>query len=121
MPSRVPAGEMRHTVTIKQHKIERGTTAYDSFGQVSQSSTAWETVAKLRAKIEHLSGNEAIIARQIYPNASHRLTVDYNAILASTGGSRKAAVFGLRFLHVGAVIDPMNERFQLQLLCGEER
>lgn len=108
-------------VTIKQHKIERGTTAYDSFGQVSHSSTAWETVARCKAKIEHLSGNEAIIARQIYPNASHRLTVDYNATLASTGGSRRAAVFGLRFLHVGAVIDPNMERFQLQLLCGEER
>lgn len=121
MPSRIPAGEMRHTVTIKQHKIESGTTAFDSYGNVSTSSTAWETVARVRAKIEQLTGNEATIARQIYPNASHRVTVDYNATLASTGGSRRAAVFGLRFLNIGAVIDPNMERFQLQLLCGEER
>jgi len=112
---------MRHSVTIKEHKIEAGTTAYDTFGQLSQSSTAWVTGITTRAKIEQLSGDEATIARQIYPRASHRVVVDYNSTLASTGGSRRAVVFGSRFLYVGAVVNPDLENVQLHLLCGEER
>lgn len=121
MSVRVPAGEMRHVVTIKEHKIDAGTTAYDTYGQVSVSTTAWATGITTRAKIEQLSGNEAVIARQIYPNASHRVTIDYNSTLASTGGSRRAVVFGSRYLHIGAVINEDMENRQLQLICGEER
>lgn len=121
MAKRIPAGEMRHYVTIAEHKIDAGTTAYDSYGQVSVSTTAWTTAIATRAKIEQLSGDEAIVARQIYPLASHRVTVDYNSTLASTGGSRRCVVFGGRYLHIGAVVNPDLENVQLQLLCGEER
>lgn len=112
---------MRHLVTIKEHKIEGGTTAYDSYGQLSPSSTAWVTGASVRGKIEQLTGTEAELARQIYPQASHRVTVDYNSTLASTGGTRRAVVFGSRFMYIGGVVNPDLENFQLQLLCGEER
>jgi head-tail adaptor len=121
MAKRIPAGEMRHYVTIKEHKIDAGTTAYDSFGQVSISTTAWTTGITTRAAIEQLSGDEAVVARQIYPRATHRVTVDYNSTLASTGGTRRAVVFGSRYLHIGAIINPDLENWQLQLLCGEER
>jgi head-tail adaptor len=121
MAKRIPAGELRHVVTLKRHKIDAGTTAYDTFGQVSISSTAWTTVSTRRAKIENLSGNESANARQLYAAASHRVTVDYDSTIASTGGSRMEVVFGSRVLHVGAVINPDLENVQLQLLCGEER
>lgn len=112
---------MRHNVVVKEHKIDAGTTAYDSYGTVSASSTAWQTVAVKRAKIEVLSGDEAIVARQQYAKARYRVTVDYDRTLASTGGSRRALVYGGRFLHIGAVLQPDFERVQLELLCGEER
>ena len=118
---RLAAGDLRHVVTVRQHKIEAGTTAYDTFGQLSVSSTAWTTLVTRRAKIEQLSGNEAIVARQLYPAASYRVTLDYDATLASTGGGRRAVVFANRFLFVGAVINPDMEDTQLELLCGEER
>jgi len=121
MAKRIPAGEMRHLVTIKEHKIDAGSTAYDSFGQVSVSTTAWVTGITTRAKIEQLSGDEATLARQVYPHATHRVTVDYNSTLASTGGSRRAVVFGSRYLHIGGIINEDLENVQLQLLCGEER
>lgn len=121
MAKRIPAGQMRHVVTLKEHKIDAGTTAVDSYGQVSVSTTAWRSLANVRAKIEQLSGNEAELARQLYPTASHMVTIDYNATLASTGGSRRAVLFGSRWLHIGAVINPDLENRQLQLLCGEER
>jgi len=121
MAKRIPAGEMRHLVTIREHKIEGGTTAYDSYGQVSISTTAWNTGITCRAKIEHLSGDELIIARQLYARATHRVTVDYNSTLDSTGGSRRAVVFGSRWMHIGAVVNEDLENRQLRLLCGEER
>ena len=121
MVKRIPAGLMRHTVTIKEHKIESGTTAYNTYGQVSVSSTAWQTGITTRASIEQLSGDEMQVARQIYPHASHRVTVDYNSTLASTGGTRRVVVFGSRYLHIGAILNPDLENVQLQLLCGEER
>lgn len=121
MAKRIPAGEMRHVVTIKQHRIESGTTAYDSFGQLSVSTTAWETGWKTRAKIEQLTGSEAELARQVYARATHRVTIDYNSTLDSTGGARRAVVFGSRYLWIGAVVNEDLENRQLQLLCGEER
>ena len=121
MIKRVPAGQMRHVVTIKDHKIESGSTAYDSYGQISVSTTALQTGIRTRAKIEQLTGEEAVIARQIYPKATYMVTVDYNSTLDSTGGSRRVVTFGNRKLHIGAVINPDMENRQLQLLCGEER
>lgn len=121
MARRIPAGEMRHLVTIKQHKIEGGSTAYDTYGQVSRSTTAWSTVATMYAKIEQLTGSELDIARQIYARATYAATVDYLAALDSTGGSRRAVFFGSRMLNIGGVINPDLENVQLQLLCGEER
>jgi head-tail adaptor len=121
MAKRIPAGHMRHRVVIKRHKLDAGTTAYDSFGLVSASSTAWDTVATKRAHIEALSGNEAVLARQLYANATYRVTLDYDQTLSSVGGSRCAVVHDGRFLYVGAVIQPDLEHVQLQLLCGESR
>jgi head-tail adaptor len=118
---RVPAGDLRHVVTIREHKIEAGSTAYDTYGQLAVGSTAWVTTVTRRAKIEQLSGDEATIARQIYPKASYRVTLDYDTTIASTGGSRRAVVFNNRFLYVGAVLNPDMENTQLELLCGEER
>ena len=121
MAKRMPAGRKRHFVTIKEHKIESGSTDYDSYGQISASSTAWTTGITTRAAIEQLSGTEAEVARQIYPHATYMVTVDYNSTLASTGGSRRAVVFDSRFLHIGGVINPDMENIELQLLCGEKR
>jgi len=121
MAKRIPAGEMRHRVEIKQHRIESGSTAYDSYGQLSVSSTALETLMYARAKIEQLSGQELEIARQLYPRAQYRITVDYDSTLASTGGARKSVVLNGRVMRIGGILNEDLENVQLQLLCGEER
>lgn len=121
MAKRIPAGEMRHSVTIRQHKLEAGTTGYDSFGQLSVSSTAWVDLVHRRAKIEQLSGAEAEVARQIYPKATYKVTLDYDVTLGATGGARRAVLFNSRMLFVGAIVNPDMENLQLELLCGEER
>jgi len=120
MAMRIPAGQMRHKVTIQQHKIDAGSTAYDTYGQVSTSSTAWETVATVRAKIEQVGAIEGDVERA-YPKATHRATIDYNPTVATTGGARKRLLFQGRPMFIGAVVNPDFEDIQLQLWCGEER
>lgn len=112
---------MRHIVVIKRHKMESGSTGYNDFGQLSVSSTAWTAGVVRRASIEQLSGNEAVLARQLYPYASHRVTIDYDESLASTGGNRQAVFFGGRMLFIGSIVNQDLENLQLELLCGEER
>ena len=121
MANRIPAGELRRVVTIRQRKIDANTTDYDTYGQVSASSTAWETIADRRAKIEMLTADEAVIARQVYPRATHRVILDYEETLDSTGANRCALVYDGRYLHVGAVINETLGRWQLEVLCGEQR
>lgn len=119
MSVRLPAGEMRHVLKIMEHKIESNTTAYDTYGMVSASSTAWHYVSTVRGNIKELSGAKESISRQKYPTASHMVTIDYNSILASTGGTRRAFLFGTRWMFMSAILNPDQENRQMQVVCSE--
>ncbi len=120
MAKRVPAGEMRHVIKLMEHKIETGSTAYDTYGMISASSTAWNRIAIVRAKIEELSGAKNEISRQAYPTASHMITIDYSTTLATTGGPRRAIVFNnTRWIYIRAIMNPDQENRQLQMICSE--
>jgi len=121
MYRRLPAGEKKHWVTIKRHKIESGSTAVDAYGQVSTSSTALVSTTGAWAKFEQLSGEELEIARQIYPKATYQVTIDYSSTLDSTGGTRRSIEFQNKIYNIGAVINPDMENIELQLLVGTER
>lgn len=118
---RLPSGEKNKYVTIKRHKIESSSTAFDSYGQLSTSTTALVSSFGAWAKIEQLSGEELTVARQIYPKANYQITIDYNSTLDSTGGSRRVVDYNSKIYHIGAVINPDLENIELQLLCGTER
>ncbi len=118
MPRRIAAGELRHLISIQSHGGE-GT--YDTYGQISASTTNWTTDQNLRAKVEPLQGQEAVLAQQTYPKATHRVTTEYYSALNSTGATRKRILFGSRVLHIGAILNEEEESWHLELLCGEER
>lgn len=121
MVRRRPAGEFRHVIDIVTHPLDAGTT-FDTYGQVTTATTAWsKTLANRRAKIEQLSGDELALARQLYPNASYRITMDYESALNSTGATRKAVIFANRFLYIGAIQNTDMENIEHVLLCGESR
>ena len=125
MAKRIPAGEMRHTVKIERHTIE--TTAdttgdpYNYYAHISSTSGDWSDVLSCRAKIENLRGEEGILARQVYPSASHRITINYFSTMNTTGATRRRVTFGSRTMHIGAILNPDEENLQLQLLVGEEK
>ena len=118
MAKRIPAGDLRHVVSIQDNTAE-GT--YGTYGEVASTSTSWGTLKSLRAKIEQLSGNEATIARQIYPTVTHRVTIDYCSTLGSTGATRRRVQFGSRNFNIFAVMNVDEENVQMELLCSEDR
>lgn len=121
MYRRTQAGEKNKYVTIKRHKIESSSTSLDTYGQLSTSTTAQVKSFSAWAKVEQLAGDELVVARQIYPQATYRFTIDYNSTLDSTGGSRRAVEYNNKLYHIGSVINPDLENIELQLLCGTER
>lgn len=113
MAKRIAAGEMRHYI-----EFQRDIGVLDAYGQIEHD---WQTDICMRAKIEVLRGEEGELARQVYPHATQRLTIDYHPDLNSTGVTQRRIRFGERTLHIGAVLNPDEEDIQLQLLCSEER
>lgn len=115
MARRIAAGMLRHTVSLQTQS-----TVADSFGQLS--STAWGTnKSGLRAHIEVLSGSELELARQLYTQASHRVTIEYLPTLDTTGITHRRFLFGSRYLYIGHINNPEFENRHLEILCGEER
>lgn len=116
---RIKAGDMRHEVHVLEHKIESNSTAYDGYGMVSASSTAWKRLQIVRGKYESLGVSKPFIAGQQEPNASHRITIDYLPVLATTGGPRRALSVNGRMLYIQGALDVDFEQRQLQVFCSE--
>lgn len=106
---------MRHQISLQSFG-----TAVNTYGQASTTGT-WSTDKTVRAAIEPLGGNEAVLARQIYPKATFRVTIDYQSTLNATGATRTRVLFGSRALYIGSIRNYDEENFQQELLCGEER
>lgn len=113
MAKRIQAGMLRHAVVIQSQS-----TSLDTYGQLADS---WSSDDTIRAHIETLSGREFELARQVYPNATHRVTLEYMSSMDTTGATRKRLLFGSKALFIGHVNNPDMENWHLELLCGEER
>jgi SPP1 family predicted phage head-tail adaptor len=65
MPMR--AGKLRHEVVI-----EEATRAADAYGQ---QNPTWSTFASTYARIEHLRGNELLVAKQVNGDIDTKITI----------------------------------------------
>lgn len=61
------AGKLRHEVTI-----EAATRSADSYGQQNPS---WSTFASTYARIEHLKGDELLVAKQVNGDIDTKITI----------------------------------------------
>ncbi len=116
MAKRIRAGDLRHQINI-----QAPSTTLDSFGQTVTSSSGWTTQATVRAAIMPLLGSEQTLARQIYPKATSRVTIEYLSTMDTTGATAKRILFGSKALAIGAVMTPDEEGWHLDLLCSEEQ
>ena len=108
---KIQPGRVRH-----QDDVYLPATGLESYGRRSGSDTL--IYAAVPAAIEQLTALELIRARQIFPEATHRV---YLTLYPSHGvTSKHYLMFGTRKLHIGAVIDSENVGVELELLCKEE-
>jgi len=108
---KIQPGRVRHQVDVYLPA-----TGLDSYGRRSGSDTL--IYAAVPAAIEQLTALELIRARQIFPEATHRVSLTLFPGHAVT--SKNYLKFGSRTLHIGAVIDAENIGVELGLLCREE-
>ena len=90
--SLVRSGELNRRITLQQRSPSQ-----DSFGDRSPD---WQNLFTLWAAIEPLNGRELALAQQFAAEATHRLTVRYQAVLTDTRW-----VAGLRALYKGRVFN----------------
>ena len=104
-------GRIRHQVNVYLPS-----TSVDDYGRRTGDDTL--VYAAVPAFIEQLTALELIRARQVYPEATHRLQM---IVFPGHGISSKHYLkFGDRTLHIGAVIDEQNIGVEIELLCKEE-
>lgn len=62
-------GKLRHRIAIQEATVTQSDTGY--------AVKTWSTVTTVWGRIEPLSGREALIAQQISPELSHKVTLRY--------------------------------------------
>lgn len=102
------AGQLRHEIEIQQT-----TDTLDAAGQPTRS---WTTFANVWASIEPVSGSELVVARQLDPKTTHKVTMRY-----LSGVTAKMRIrHGTRYLE--PVEPPRNtdeRNIMLEFLCKE--
>ena len=108
---KIQPGRVRHQIDVYLPS-----TGLDVYGRRSGTDTV--IYAAVPAAIEQLTALELIRARQIYPEATHRVHL---TLYPSHGLTAKHyLLFGSRRLNIGAVIDTENIGVEIELLCREE-
>ena len=102
---------LRHRVTIQQ----KSGSGLDTRGQ---TTATWVDVqAGVPAAIRQLSGQEGLLARQVYPTATHKVSLRYRSDLTN----QMRLVFGTRTLNI-IDINRMDEiPDEMLVMVGEER
>lgn len=108
----VRAGRLTERVTVQRE----GADIYDSRGQVE---TAPDTVATVWARVNPLSGEEAVTARKIEANTTHEVTIRYSSDVAHITPEWWLLWSGRR-LDINQALNPENRNEELVLLCAEK-
>ncbi len=114
--TRVRAGKMRHRVAIQ---ARQGTGTQDTYGQTTNVTDPWVTLATRWAEVVPVSGVEKFIATQsvqVSPEVMFRVTMRYYAGLTP----QHRLMMNGRVLEIEAVlnVDELNHR--MDLMCREE-
>ena len=99
------SGDLCHRVTLQVRVA-----GIDQLGQESQS---WADVAEVWAKVEPLRGNQFFAAAQMQSEVTTRITIRWRANVTPA----MRAVWRGEPYGIHAVIDPLGQRQQLELMC----
>jgi SPP1 family predicted phage head-tail adaptor len=114
--TRVSAGKMRHRVQVQ---ARQGTGTQDTFGQTTNVTDPWVTVATRWAEVRPVSGVEKFIATQsvqVSPEVQFAVTMRYCAGLTP----QHRLMFNGRVLEIEAVLNVDEINHRMDLVCREE-
>lgn len=105
------SGHLRHELTIET--LSNPSTTLDSRGQPTRT---WNRLATVRAMVEPLRGQEALLARQLYATASHKLTFRYQPnVTTQARATHRGRVFNFHDVR------NVEERDRvLEVICTEQ-
>lgn len=112
----VQAGRLRHRVSIQ---ARQGTGTQDAYGQTTNTTDPWVTVATRWADVRPLEGTEKFVATQsvqVSPEVFFRVTMRYYAGLTP----QHRLLFGSRVLEIEAVLNVDERNHRMDLACREE-
>jgi SPP1 family predicted phage head-tail adaptor len=101
------AGRLRHRVTIKSKSVTR-----DTFGG---ETVSWTTTATVWAAVEPLTGREWLEGKQAAADVTTRIRMRYRSGISP----EMQAVYGAHTYDILAVIQPEENRREIQLMCRE--
>lgn len=102
------AGQLRHTVTIKEPVASRNT-----YGE--ESITWTDVVTDLRVGIRPKSAKEEIEAHQVEHEITHRVAMRYRDDI----GPKMRLYYGDRVLEIKSIVNVGERNRELRLLCVE--
>lgn len=102
------AGKLRHRIFIEltaETRTESGAVQRD-----------WSTLLQRWASVESTSGREQYFARQVYPTATHVVTMRYSDEVTTD----MRVKLGERFLYIDSVTDVDQRHIETRLICTEK-
>lgn len=108
--STLQSGKLRYLVTIEQ---VAGT--QDATGQ---EQWTWQTFTQAYVSIEELSGQERLVAQQLYAGVNIRMRMRYQSGIVP---KMRVTQTGTATIHydIQAALDPDGRQRQLELLCTQ--
>lgn len=103
------AGKLRHRVEVQTNVEVRDTTG--------QPTNVWSVTATVRAAIEPLQGRELLIAQQVTPQITHRITLRHRSL---TPKQQLVEAGGTRTFQIISVANKNERNHELVVMCIEE-
>lgn len=103
------AADLRHYLEIQT--VSESATS----GGAGETTETWSTEAKVWAKIDTQGSREVFRASQVYPTATHVVTIRYRTGMTT----KKRLKFGTRILGITGIENPQEENVMLLLTCVE--
>lgn len=109
------AGKLRKRLVIQRNTAKDSPETRDSYGQ--QRNDGWTTVATVWGSIEPLSGNEAFVAQQLLPQASHRIRIRFTPTFVV--GASYRVQYGSRTFHIAPPLNTEERNIELVIAAVE--
>lgn len=110
MSTRIQAGKLRHKVQIQRNSGE------GTYGDHGETTENWVKDYDAWAEIKTLTGRELELARQVYPTATHQITMRFDSRL---GNTRHRIAHGPKAFNIDHIEDVDQRNIVHVCLCGE--